>query len=376
MRQDKQFYRRAAPTGRKIAAIGAGPAGLAAAHRLARYGHDVTILEARPKAGGLNEYGIAAYKSTDDFAHAEVEYVTAIGGIDIQYGKALGRDAHLADLAMSYDAVFLGMGLAGVNALRAEGEEADGVDNAVDFIAALRQSSDLGALPVGRRVVVVGGGMTAVDAAVQSRKLGAEVVTIVYRRDEARMPASDYEREWAQRNGVTIRTWSVLKSLEIADGAVVGATFCCVNDVDGRLEETGDTWSTSADTVFKAIGQTLALADPTLATVKLRGGRIEVDAEGRTSLPGVWAGGDCTFGGQDLTVEAVEHGKIAAHSIDRVLAQRQTQTQTRAPIDPTAAKVARPMADDTAAAGLRSNAAARTLPSFANDFNRVRRTAA
>ena len=137
------------------------------------------------------------------------------------------------------------------------------------------------------------------------------------------MPASDYEREWAQRNGVTIRTSSVLKSLELADGAVVGATFATVRDVDGRLQETGDTWSTSADTVFKAIGQTLVLADPTLATLRLRDGRIEVDAEGRTSLPGVWAGGDCTFGGRDLTVEAVEHGKIAAHSIDRALTAMQ-----------------------------------------------------
>ena len=124
--------------------VGAGPAGLAAAHRLARHGHDVTIFEARPKAGGLNEYGIAAYKSIDDFAQAEVDYVTAIGGIAIENGKALGRDVHLADLTATYDAVFLGMGLGGVNALRAEGEDADGVENAVDFIAELRQAQRSG----------------------------------------------------------------------------------------------------------------------------------------------------------------------------------------------------------------------------------------
>ncbi|RUU48134.1 dihydropyrimidine dehydrogenase, partial [Mesorhizobium sp. M7A.T.Ca.TU.009.01.1.1] len=144
-------------------------------------------LEARAKAGGLNEYGIAAYKSVDDFAQAEVDYVTAIGGIDIQNGKALGRDYQLSDLIRNYDAVFLGMGLGGVNALRADGEDADGVINAVEFIAELRQASDLSGLPVGRRVVVIGGGMTAIDAAVQSKLLGAEEVTICYRRGQEHM---------------------------------------------------------------------------------------------------------------------------------------------------------------------------------------------
>src|SRR3954465_12161798 len=116
MDEGKQFYERAASSGRKIAVVGAGPAGLGAAHRLARHGHEVTILEARPKSGGLNEFGIAAYKSTDNFAQAEVDYVTSIGGIAIENGRALGRDFHLADLTRAYDAVFLGLGLGGVNA--------------------------------------------------------------------------------------------------------------------------------------------------------------------------------------------------------------------------------------------------------------------
>ena len=207
MQQGKQFYQRAQPTGRKIAVVGAGPAGLAAAHRLARYGHDVTILEARPKSGGLNEFGIAAYKSTDDFAQAEVDYVTAIGGIATENGKALGRDFHLSDLTQAYDAVFLGLGLGGVNALRAEGEDAAGAENAVEFIAALRQAEDLSALPVGRRIVVIGGGMTAIDAAVQSKLLGAEQVTICYRRGQEHMNASEYEQDLATANGVVIRHW-------------------------------------------------------------------------------------------------------------------------------------------------------------------------
>ena len=313
------MFTRAAPTGRRIAVVGAGPAGLACAHRAAMLGHEVTVFEASAKPGGLNEYGLATYKTTDDFAQKEIAWLLSIGGIELRCGQALGEHVLLADLEMQYDAVFIGLGLGGVNALGLAGENTAGLGNAVAFIAGLRQASDYAALPVGRRVVVIGGGMTAIDAAVQSRKLGAEEVTIVYRRDMERMPASTYEREWAQLNGVTIRTWSVLKSLDAPAGHVAGATFVGVQEVGGKLESTGRHWNIAADTVLKAIGQTLVLVDPMLTTLAVRGGRIEVDAEGRTSHAKVWAGGDCTYGGQDLTVEAVEHGKIAAHSIDRAL---------------------------------------------------------
>nr|MCU0789645.1 FAD-dependent oxidoreductase [Nitratireductor sp.] len=164
MRQNKQFYERAASTGRKVAVVGAGPAGLACAHRLAMYGHSVDVFEARPKPGGLNEYGIAAYKTPANFAQAEVDYILSIGGIEIHHGKALGRDINLQELTGRYDAVFLGMGLAGVHALGAADVDADGSDDAVDWIAGLRQASDPAMVPVGRRVVVIGGGMTAIDA--------------------------------------------------------------------------------------------------------------------------------------------------------------------------------------------------------------------
>ena len=313
------MFTRAAPTGRRIAVVGAGPAGLACAHRAAMLGHEVTVFEALPKPGGLNEYGLATYKTIDGFAQKEIAWLLSIGGIEMRCGQALGEHVMLADLEMQYDAVFIGLGLGGVNALGLAGENTGGVGNAVGFIAGLRQASDYAALPVGRRVVVIGGGMTAIDAAVQSRKLGAEEVTIVYRRDQERMPASTYEREWAQLNGVTIRTWSVLKSLDAPEGHVAGATFVGVQDIGGKLESTGRHWTIAADTLLKAIGQTLVLVDPMLTTLAVRGGRIEVDAEGRTSHAKVWAGGDCTYGGRDLTVEAVEHGKIAAHSIDRAL---------------------------------------------------------
>ncbi len=313
------LFQRAPSTGKHIAVVGAGPAGLSCAHRAAMLGHDVTVFEAKPKPGGLNEYGLATYKTVDGFAQQEIDWLLSIGGIRMRHGQTLGNTVTLADLTRQFDAVFLGLGLGGVNALGLTGEFASGVGNAVEFIAGLRQTNDYAAVPVGRRVVVIGGGMTAVDAAVQSRKLGAEEVTIVYRRDQQRMPASKHEQEWAQLNGVSIRTWSVLRSLEIEGGQVEAATFASVHEVGGKLEATGKHWRIEADTVLKAIGQTLVLADPQLATLALRGGRIVVDAEGRTTLPQVWAGGDCTFGGQDLTVEAVEHGKIAAHSIDRAL---------------------------------------------------------
>ncbi|SMH50557.1 NAD(P)-dependent oxidoreductase [Mesorhizobium australicum] len=322
MGQGKQFYTRAEPTGRRIAVVGAGPAGLAAAHRLAVKGHDVTILEAKPKAGGLNEYGIAAYKSVDGFAQAEVDYVTAIGGITIQNGMVLGRDYHLADLTASYDAVFLGMGLGGVNALRAEGEAAAGVDNAVDFIAELRQASDLGGLPVGRRVVVIGGGMTAIDAAVQSKLLGAEEVTVAYRRGKEQMNASEFEQDLAAANGVTIRHWLQPKRVIAANGKVAGIELEYTAETDGRLSGTGETVVLPADQVFKAIGQSFDAAplNGSGTTIAMEKGRIKVDAEGRTSNPKVWAGGDCVADArEDLTVAAVAAGRDAAESIHRTL---------------------------------------------------------
>jgi glutamate synthase (NADPH/NADH) small chain len=320
MAKDRQFYERAAPTGRKAAVVGAGPAGLACAHRLAMHGHDVTIFEAREKSGGLNEYGIAAYKTVDGFAQAEVDYITAIGGIRIEIGKALGRDFSLADLTGEYDAVFLGAGLSGVNALRAEGEEVDGVANAVGFIETLRQAGDLAALPVGRRVVVIGGGMTAIDAAVQSKLLGAEEVTICYRRGQEQMNASGYEQDLAAANGVTIRHWLQPKRV-IAEGGKVSAIELEYTALKkSKLAGTGEVLRIEVDQIFKAIGQSFDAAPLNGNSIAIKNGKIKVDSEGRTSLAKVWAGGDCVADGrEDLTVSAVAAGRDAAESIHRAL---------------------------------------------------------
>ncbi len=317
MAEDVQFFTRAAPSGKTVAIVGAGPAGLSAAHRLSMHGHDVVIFDARPKAGGLNEYGIASYKTPGGFAQAEVDYVTAIGGISIETGKIFGEHFTLSDLTGKYDAVFLGMGLGGVNALRADGEDADGVDNAIDFIATLRQATDLSSLLVGRRVVVIGGGMTAVDAAVQSKLLGAEEVTMVYRRGKEQMNASGFEQDLAASKGVTIRHWLAPRQVVVSDGKVTGIELSYMAlDASGSLKPTGETTIIACDQVFKAIGQTLATDGE---GVTITGGKIEVDAEGRTTMTKVWAGGDCATGGDDLTVTAVAEGRDAAESINRFL---------------------------------------------------------
>ena len=311
MAQGVHPFSRAAPTGKRIAVVGAGPAGLACAHRLAMHGHDVVVFDARPKAGGLNEYGIAAYKSTEDFAAREVDWLLQIGGIEIRNGMSLGREIRMADLQDDYDAVFLGMGLGGVNALTAPGADKDGVLDAVGFIADLRQATDLGQLPVGRDVVVIGGGMTAVDAAVQSKLLGALNVTIVYRRGRDRMNASVWEQDLAAAKGVRIITNASPIAVH-GNGTVREIEF---EFTDDDLNPTGQTFRLAADQVFKAIGQTLTGED----LPDLDGRKIAVIGAGRTSVSGVWAGGDCAAGGDDLTVTAVAEGRDAAEDIHAAL---------------------------------------------------------
>ena len=318
---DVRLFERGPDTGKRVAIVGGGPAGLACAHRLSTLGHSSVIFNRDKKPGGLNEYGIAAYKTVDDFAQREVEWILSIGGIEVRNDVALGEDITLEDLRREYDAVFLGIGLGDVNDLGLPNEDADGVLNAVDYIAELRQSGDLTDLPVGRKVVVIGGGMTAIDVAVQSRKLGSDTVDIVYRRGPEHMGASRYEQEFAQTNGVRIRHWASPKRL-LVDGSVTGVEFeRTVLGNDGKLKATGDTLTLDADVVFKAIGQVLdddLLADSSQELDRVDG-KLAVDEYRQTSLPGVWAGGDCAHGGDDLTVSAVQDGKIAAISIDDYL---------------------------------------------------------
>ena len=304
-------FTRAAPTGKRVAVVGAGPSGLACAHRLAMRGHDVVLFDARAKPGGLNEYGIAAYKTVNDYAQKEVAWLMQIGGITIETGKSLGRELSLEGLSAQYDAVFLGIGLSGVNALRTEGEEKSHVQDAVDFIAQLRQAGSLANIEVGRDVVVIGGGMTAVDAAVQSKLLGAEHVTMVYRRDRDHMSASEHEQDHAASKGVRIITGAAPVKF-IGNGAVKAVEFAYTQETEEGLRLTEETFRLKADQVFKAIGQTL---EGTPEGLQLSGRKIAVTGAGRTNLPGIWAGGDCATGGDDLTVTAVAEGRDAAEDI-------------------------------------------------------------
>ncbi|VXC95449.1 Oxidoreductase [Burkholderia sp. 8Y] len=307
MSKDVALFSRAPETGRRIAIIGAGPAGLACAYRLALSGHRAVIFDARNKPGGLNEFGIAAYKTVEDYAQREIEWLHSIGGIEIRTSQALGRDFTLDELRTQYDAVFIALGLAGVRELALEGESLNGVLNAVDFIEQVRQADDLASVPVGRRVVVVGGGNTAVDACVQSRKLGATNVTMAYRRGVENMSATWAEREFAQTNGVHIVTHAQPVRLIGENGQVTGVEFQC--DAERLVIE--------ADMVLKAIGQTLVPVGIGHELLTLDGGRIVTDENRQTTLAKVWAGGDCaTHEGLDLTVQAVQDGKLAAASID------------------------------------------------------------
>jgi dihydropyrimidine dehydrogenase (NAD+) subunit PreT len=312
-------FERAPATGKKIAVVGAGPAGLSCAHRLAMLGNDVVVYEAREKSGGLNEYGIAKYKLTDQFAQKEVEFLLALGGIEVRHGRTLGADLHLQDLHTQYDAVFLALGLNASRQLGLTGEDAPGLMAAVDYIAALRQAAELSTLPVPRRAIVIGAGNTAIDMAVQIKRLGADEVTLVYRRGAESMSATGHEQDIAKANQVRMRTWAAPQEVLLdAAGRVRGMRFEKTRLDDGRLVGTGEFIEIEADAVFKAIGQALepaGLSDPMARQIARAGDKIEVDAQFRTAVAGVYAGGDCVAPGQDLTVQAVQHGKLAAHAI-------------------------------------------------------------
>jgi glutamate synthase (NADPH/NADH) small chain len=319
------LFERAAETGKKVAVVGGGPAGLSCAHRLAVLGHDVVVFNRDRKLGGLNEYGIAAYKTVNDFAQREVSWILEIGGIEVRQNTSLGIDFTLDELRKDFDAVFLAFGLGGVNNLGLSNEDSDGVLNAVDYIARLRQSETMEDLPVGRRVVVIGGGMTAIDIAVQSKRLGSEIVEIVYRRGPEQMGASEYEQEFAQTSGVSIRHWAKPVKL-LAGDRITGVEFERTElDDSGNLRSTGDRWSLDADIVFKAVGQAINadVFGDAADLFEQKGGKLLVDDDRRTSLPDVWAGGDCVYGHDDLTVTAVQDGKVAANAIDRSLHPRE-----------------------------------------------------
>jgi len=313
-----QPFKRKTNTGHTIAVVGAGPAGLSCAHALSLKGHKVVIFDAKQKSGGLNEYGLASYKMVDDFAQKEISFILSLGGIEVRHEQVLGRHFSLKELQSEYASVFIGIGLGHTNNLQLENESVSGIYDAVDYISQIRQTQNLSNLPVGRKVVVIGGGNTAVDIASQVKRLGAEDVTLLYRRGPKQMGATKHEQSIVQNDGVKIKFWAIPKKIIVKNDVLSAVTFSYTKlNNEGRLITSDDTFTLEVDMLFKAIGQNLHLDQAEGLVIK--NGRIIVDNEQKTSLKNVYAGGDCTNGGEDLTVQAVYEGKKAAEHINAQL---------------------------------------------------------
>lgn len=310
-------FERADATGKRIAIVGAGPAGLSAAHRLAMLGNDVVVYESQAKPGGLNEYGLAAYKMVDDFAQREVSFLLGVGGISIEYEKPLGSELSLSQLSADYDAVFISAGLGSVNKVKLKGSNLAGVKDAIEFIKELRQAEHPADIKVPNNIVVIGGGNTAVDAAIQAKRLGAQSVTLAYRRGADQMGATEWEQDLAKKNDVIVRHWSVPTEF-VGDSSLQSVVLNTTKlDNAGKLVNTDNALTLDADLVLLAIGQTLNADD--FDGLKIDSGKIVVDDNYQTSIKGVFAGGDCIASGEDLTVQAVEDGKQAALHINASL---------------------------------------------------------
>jgi dihydropyrimidine dehydrogenase (NAD+) subunit PreT len=323
--EDKwKIFERKPSIGKKVAVIGAGPAGLSCAHVLSREGVDVTVYEKESKGGGLMTYGIAAYKVTPEFCHDEVDFITSLGGIEIKYNHELGKNILLEQLQQQYDAVFLGIGVGLANQLNIPGEDLDGVADAIDFIYHLRDKGYPN-VAVGDKVVVIGMGMTAIDAATQAKRLGAKEVTMVYRRTEAEKACTQKELDIARLDGCKIVWLAAPKEVIGADGKVT-ALVCEVMklgapDFSGRAapEPTGETITIEADMIIKATGQKPFQALVNGYEIENSKGKIVLKENHATNLSKVFAGGDCVNGGKEV-VDAVQAGKEAAAAILRSLA--------------------------------------------------------
>lgn len=314
-------FERAAPTGKKIAVVGAGPAGLSCAHRLALLGNEVEVFEAQSKAGGLNEYGIAKYKLTENFAQKEVDFILSIGGITLHCDTALGKDISLEKLKEDFDAVFLSIGLQDTASLRLDNEDNDMVINSVDYIKELRQATDLDQLMIPKdSAIVIGAGNTAIDIACQLKRLGTEEVTLVYRRGEEHMSATGHEQQIAKNHQVRIKTWSQPEQINLdADDKLKSLTFSKTYLEDGQLKASSEQFDIACSAVFKAVGQKMSYPQTEQLIPTISNGKITTFQNQLTSIDMVFAGGDCTGVGQDLTVEAVQQGKLAALAIQQEL---------------------------------------------------------
>ena len=314
-----KLFERKPSNEKKVAVVGAGPAGLACAHALSLQGVDVTIFEKEEKGGGLMTYGVAAYKVTPEFCKDEVDYILSVGGIDVQYKKELGKDITLADLHKKYDAVFLGIGVGIARSLDIPGEDLDGVVDAISFIYDLR-TNDYSKIAVGDNVAVIGMGMTAIDAATQSKRLGAKEVTMIYRRTENEKPCTDVELDLAKLDGCSFIWLASPKEITGENGKVKKLVCNKMKlgepDASGRRApvDTGETFTMDVDMVIKAAGQIPFEELVSKSSVQNKNGKISINNKSETNLKGVFAGGDSVNGGKEV-VDAVQAGKDGAKGI-------------------------------------------------------------
>ena len=307
-------FERGAATGRRVAIVGAGPAGISAAFELARRGHDAVVFEREEEAGGLDRYGIAEYKIDAAFVQAELRYLLQLGGVSLRLGEAIDGP-RLQELRSSHDAVVLATGLGGTRRLGIPGEDRPGVVDALSFIRQIKDRP-LDQVPVGDRVVVIGAGNTAIDAATQARRLGSAEVTVVYRRGRENVKCTDHELALSTADGCVWR-WHArpIEALSDApDGRVTAVRFA---PTDGRE----GTFDLPCDHLIKAIGQVPhTWLEPLDGLATAPNGTLVVDPTTRmTTLAGLFAAGDCVKRAKEV-VNAVAEGKEVALSIDGWLA--------------------------------------------------------
>lgn len=327
IKNEQILFQAGASNGKTVAIVGSGPAGLAAARELARFGFKVTVFEAKEQAGGLDTYGIVSFRLPQEISLWEVEQVRQIG-VEFRMNTRVGVDVSAAELISDYDAVVIAVGMSKVPMLGIDGEELTGVYDAIDFVESTKTAPDLDESFVGKRVAVIGAGNTAIDAATCSVRLGADHVQIVYRRTQEEMTAYDFEYEFAKLDGVSFQ-WLTAPKRILGDeaGNVIG-----IECVRMELHETDDgrrkrpvpiadsEFVIKVDAVIKAIGQTkhISLIEQ-FGLAHSRGTVTLVDAAtGKTSNPKVFAAGDVIFGdgqGEAMVVSAAQQGKLAAYAI-------------------------------------------------------------
>lgn len=330
MNNDLTLFEPGPATGKRVAVVGGGPAGLSAARDLLRMGHAVTIFEAHDSLGGLNTYGIVPFRLDLHTALWEAEQVVRMGAA-VRTHTRIGEDVAVEHLLRDFDAVVLACGMGSVPKLGIPGEDLQGVWDALDFIERAKLGKDTGAL--GTHVAVIGAGNTAIDALTCSKRLLeregiAGRVTCYYRRGEAHMTAYQFEYEFAKQEGIEFRFFCMPQRIIGTNGRVSGVEFIrTAFDANGRLEPVpGSEFVEHVDTVISAIGQSRLLDTLAQFGIEHDGGVVRVDGQLQTSRPGVFAAGDCIFQKgmrEAMVVEAAQQGKIAAQSIDAFLRVRE-----------------------------------------------------